>query len=230
MKALITTPTPSLENSLEFYSRLEFTVLSLEESNQAIVSDGMVHIQIDSIRTARAGIKFYKENWADIVDQLKTLTPVHKLENGWLLADASGSWIYLIHGEYPLNDLPELPQSVLGNYAGLSLEVISIERAMPVWQALGFQMNMGSPEQGWITMQNEDDVTISLMNPLACPHLFFNPSLTYFNSGNNLENIQKIREAGIEITEEITAFNTEGIADNVILRDPGGYGFFIFND
>ena len=32
------------------------------------------------------------------------------------------------------------------------------------------------------------------------------------------------------ITEEITCFNSEGIADNVVLRDPGGTGFFIFND
>ena len=29
---------------------------------------------------------------------------------------------------------------------------------------------------------------------------------------------------------KITQFNKEGIVDNVIIRDPGGYGFFIFND
>jgi hypothetical protein len=42
--------------------------------------------------------------------------------------------------------------------------------------------------------------------------------------------IQKIRDLNIPITEEITAFNTECIVDNVIIRDPEGFGFFVFND
>ena len=64
----------------------------------------------------------------------------------------------------------------------------------------------------------------------SCPHLFFNPSLTYFNSGRNPEVIAGIRAAGIPISEEITIFNKEGRVDNIIIRDPGGYGFFLFND
>jgi hypothetical protein len=68
------------------------------------------------------------------------------------------------------------------------------------------------------------------MAPNACPHLFFNPSLTYFNGKNNLQIIENIRKSGVDITEEITVFNKEGIVDNVILRDNGGLGFFIFSD
>lgn len=71
---------------------------------------------------------------------------------------------------------------------------------------------------------------VSLMRPLNCPHLFFNPSLTYFNGGRNPEVIAAIRKAGVPISEEITHFNSRGEVDNVILRDPGGYGFFVFND
>jgi len=73
-------------------------------------------------------------------------------------------------------------------------------------------------------------MAVSFMQPNSCPHLFFNPSMTYFNGKNNLPIIAKIREAGILITEEITHFNQEGIVDNIIIRDPGGYGFFIFSD
>jgi len=54
--------------------------------------------------------------------------------------------------------------------------------------------------------------------------------LTYFNGKQNLEVIEKIRNNAIPITEEITHFNKEGIVDNIIIRDPGGYGFFIFSD
>jgi hypothetical protein len=68
------------------------------------------------------------------------------------------------------------------------------------------------------------------MKPLTCLHLFFNPSLTYFNGGNNLAVIENIRKLGIPITEEITHFNKDGIVDNIIIRDPGGFGFFVFND
>ncbi len=68
------------------------------------------------------------------------------------------------------------------------------------------------------------------MKPNACPHLFFNPSLTYFNGKNNIDIIAKIRALNISITEEITHFNKEGKVDNIIIRDPGGFGFFLFND
>lgn len=46
----------------------------------------------------------------------------------------------------------------------------------------------------------------------------------------NLAVIKKIRELNIPIVEEISTFNKEGIVDNIIIRDPGGYGFFIFSD
>ena len=79
------------------------------------------------------------------------------------------------------------------------------------------------------TLRNLDFVS-RIFAPNACPHLFFNPSLTYFNSGKNLEVVEKLRKADVPILEEITAFNPEGKVDNVILRDPGGFGFFVFND
>ena len=98
------------------------------------------------------------------------------------------------------------------------------------WSIFGYEITTGKEEQGWIVMTKEGFLPISIMKPFACPHLFFNPSLTYFNGGNNLPVIKKIRNLGIPITEEITEFNKEGIVDNVIVRDPGGLGFFVFND
>ncbi|MFK8104239.1 MAG: hypothetical protein AB8G15_17055 [Saprospiraceae bacterium] len=68
------------------------------------------------------------------------------------------------------------------------------------------------------------------MKAFACPHLFFNPSLSYFNGKENLAIITELRARKIPLTEEITFFNPEGIVDNVIVRDPGGLGFFVFSD
>ena len=45
-----------------------------------------------------------------------------------------------------------------------------------------------------------------------------------------MEIIEKIRELNFPITEEITHFNDQGIVDNIIIRDPGGFGFFLFSD
>jgi hypothetical protein len=87
------------------------------------------------------------------------------------------------------------------------LETTDIVKFIKVWQNLGFKKTMGSLEQGWITFQNGDGMGVSLMKPMSCPHLFFNPSLTYFNGKKNPEIIQKIRELGVPIAEEITHFN-----------------------
>lgn len=229
MQSLIQTPTNQLKNSLDFYQKLGFKVLSNKE--QTIVTDGKAVIEINPDRFARAGVKLYKKKWTAEVTKLRKITTVHKTDKGFILSDASGVWIYLVEGILNVKHKPTKASfSVLGNYAGLSLESTAIATSVAVWKALGFKTS-GSPEQGWVACMNDDGMTVNIMNPQMCPHLFFNPSLTYFNGKeNNPKVIKRIRALKIPITEEITHFNDEGAVDNVIIRDPGGYGFFIFND
>ncbi|HCR54865.1 MAG TPA: hypothetical protein DIW27_10645 [Cytophagales bacterium] len=229
MQSLIHTPTNQIQNSLEFYQKLEFKVLP--DKTRTLVTDGKAVIEINPDRFARAGVKLYRKSWSKELTQLKKLTNIHNISEGFLLSDASNVWIYLMEGESKVKHKPAKTSfSVLGNYAGLSLETLDMERSVAIWKALGFEIN-GSPGQGWVACKNEDELTVNIMNPLMCPHLFFNPSLTYFNGKeNNPQVIKKIRSLNIPITEEITHFNDRGIVDNVIIRDPGGYGFFIFND
>lgn len=229
MQSLIHTPTIKLDNSLSFYKQLGFKLLT--DKAQTLVTDGKTVIELNPDRFARAGVKLYNNSWTKEVTKLKKLTSVHKTSNGFLLADPSGVWIYLISGELKIKYKPVKESfSVLGNYAGISLESADIARSVAVWKALGFKTS-GSIEQGWIACKNEDELVVNIMSPLMCPHLFFNPSLTYFNGKeNNPKVIKRLRELNIPITEAITHFNDKGVADNVIIRDPGGYGFFIFND
>lgn len=226
---IIQTPTPNFNQSKDFYQRLGFTLISQDPYR---VSDGKVVIEINPDRFTRAGVLLYRDSWATEAEALGQLGPVLQIENGYILNDQSGTRISLLEAKRGSanNKNNHSPVSILGNYAGLSLEVIDIAEAVKIWKILGFEKTMGSAEQGWVTYQNEDGAGVSFMKPNVCPHLFFNPSLTYFNSGKNLEVIAKIKEAGIPIKEEITVFNKEGIVDNVILTDPGGYGFFVFND
>jgi hypothetical protein len=229
MNTIIQTPTNGLSNSLEYYTTLEFEVIS--EASPTIVTDGKVAIEINPDRYARAGVKLYASSWQSIIPELEKHTAVIKTDAGYLLSDPSGVWLYLNEGESPYSALPaEKSSSVLGNCAGLSLETTDIERSLAIWKIAGFDNITGAIEQGWVAATNAEGHGVSLMKPNACPHLFFNPSLTYFNGAKNLDIIAKIRALNIPIAEEITHFNKEGIADNIIIRDPGGLGFFLFSD
>lgn len=229
MKTIIQTSTNQLQESLDFYSKLNFTKI---ENHFNLMTDGKVIIEINDNRFARAGMKMYRNSWSEIVSELETVTTVLKQENGYLLSDFSGVWIYLMEAEdFDLEiDLSAVKSSTLGNFVGVSLETIDIRESLKVWEILGFSKKMGEIEQGWATYANEDGMSVSFMKANSCPHLFFNPSLTYFNGANNLKIIEQIRDLNIPITEEITVFNKKGIVDNIIIRDSGGLGFFLFSD
>jgi predicted lactoylglutathione lyase len=225
--AHIQTPTPKLSTSQSFYIRLGFKPIT---ENQTVFSDGKAIIEINADRFARAGIKLFQSSWQKEKEELEKTSKCISLPNGYMLTDPNGVWIYLLEGNSGLN--PDAEQSsfgVLGNYAGMALEAIDMEKSADFYQKLGFQTAGGAPESGYVTYQREG-FAISLLKALNCPHLFFNPSLTYFNGKQNPAIIQNIRELNIPITEEITVFNKEGLVDNVIIRDPGGLGFFVFND
>ncbi|WP_113922566.1 hypothetical protein [Cognataquiflexum aquatile] len=227
MQALIQTPTPYLDASIDFYSKLGFKQIS---ENPIIFSDGKANIEINPNRYARAGLRFFKDSWSVEISKLKAIAEIHPTKDGHLLADPSGVWIYLVDGK-PGFDLKEeeLSFSTLGNYMGISLESTDAKKSFEIYQILGFQLAFGSIDSGFFAL-TANGFSISIMKPNSCPHLFFNPSLTFFNGKNNLEVIAKIRSLEIQMAEEITYFNKEGIVDNIIIRDPGGLGFFIFND
>ncbi len=229
MTVIVHTPTNHLEQSLGFYKKLQYK--NLTEENANILTDGHAIIEINPDRYARAGLKIYKQSWAKEIVALEKLTTVHKLAEGHLVNDFNGCWIYLMEGEMnPAPDLAGKSTGLTGNFQGMSLESSDMARSVEVWEALGFSIKMGTVENGFLLLDNQEGFTISLMKPQTCPHLFFNPSLTFFNGENNIKVIENIRKAGIQIAEEITHFNKEGIVDNIIIRDPGGLGFFIFSD
>lgn len=225
-QTIIQTPTPDVEKSKDFYDRLGFKKLS---DKPLFFNDGKFIIEINPERTARAGLKMFADDWGDAISSLKEKTAVIELDGGQVASDPNGVWVYLEKGSIEFEPGDE-SHGITGNFAGISIEAVDIDATVAFWEALGFEKGMGDVEQGWAVYSNGGPVGVSIMKTGMCPHLFFNPGLTYFNSGKNLENIAKLREAKIPITEEITHFNEEGIADNVIINDPGGLGFFVFND
>jgi len=227
--AIIQTCTGNLSASKIYYQKLGFTLLS--ENDPTLLTDGQFLLEINPQKTARTGLKLYRQDWSEVVAKMEQMTTVVLFDTGHLISDPNGVKVYLMQGEMNNTyDLTKQPTSILGNFAGLSIEAVDVAKTINFWQTLGYQKTMGSLEQGWLAFTNETAVGISIMRPLMCPHLFFNPSITYFNGGKNLPVIDKIRSVNIPIIEEITVFNREGIVDNVILCDSGGLGCFVFND
>lgn len=226
MQTIIQTPTRDLKESILFYKKLNFNIL-----DNNIVTDGKVFIEINEHQFARVGIKFYKKDWTSILINLEKVVNITEIEDAYLFAMPSGTWVYLMKKE--LNTVileAEKSFSTLGNFAGVSLESTDIQKSTQILEFLGFTKTMGKIEQGWVAYTNKKGFGISIMKPMMCPHSFLNPSLTYFNGLENKSIISKIRTLEIPIEQEITHFNKEGIVDNIILRDGGGLGFFLFSD
>ena len=228
MNTVIHTGSPDLARSKEFFTKLDFQVLPTKDSTCFI--DGNFIIEVNDTHFARPGVKLYGNNWAGKLDEW-AFTSVNPEEGLYILRDPNGVWVYLQEGEGP--KIPaELTgkASAVGTCMGVSIETLDPLVSLVFWQTLGFQVQMGSAEQGFIVLQNEEGFGLSMMKAWTCPHTFLTPSLTYFNGKKNPEIIKGIRENGIAMEEEVTVFNEEGIVDNIIIREPGGYGFFVFND
>lgn len=226
MNVVIQTPTPDILKSKTFYTMMGFTQIT--DSNA--FTDGKSIIEINPERFARPGIKLIAESWSNEVEVLNSITKVIKTDTGYLLGDCTGTWIYLIESTESLTIPENCSPSLFGNNQGLTIESIDIEKAANIWNAIGFKTVAGKIEQGWISLVNIGGVVINIMTPNCCPHLFLNPSISYFNGTNNPGMIEKIRTTGIEIKEEITHFSKENTVDNILMADPGNIGFFIFND
>ena len=229
MKAIINTPTPSLVQSIDFYQKLNFEIVN--DNDLTYACSGPLIILINEKRSARAGIIFYNDDWTQVSSELDKKYSTIEIENGILTCDPNGVVVSLYSMDhFPSISVSKEVNSIAGNFHGLSIEAFNFQKSLDFWQIFDYKIDMGSAAGGWVAMSNSTGIGIGMMKFNMCPHLFFNPSFTYFNSGNNLPVIQAIRDKGITITEEITHFNKEGIVDNIIIRDPGGFGFFIFND
>lgn len=226
MQTIVQTPTPNYKVSVDFYEKIGFK--SFIKNDKTYMHSNGIIIEINKDKFSRAGLKCLRNNWDTFLSDKGLIEKATKTQNGYLITSPSGCCIYLEEVEI---DIPENNiQPLIGNYGGFALETNQIEESVEFWIKFGYTKTMGDVNQGWVALSNNEGFTISLMKHLCCPHLFFNPSLSYFNGKENNAIIERIREVKVEITEEITHFNPDGIVDNIIIRDPGGLGFFIFND
>lgn len=222
----VKTPTPDLARSLDHWRRAGFAPTG---AGEGVISDGQVVIHVDTHRSMRPGVVLTRDGWGETLGALEPFGPVHEAPGGGhMVAAPSGTWVYLVEGP-ALDPAAEGAEPLLGKFVGLSIESPRVADSRRFWEALGFSWTHGDEAQGWLSLEGPDG-GLSLMRPFVCPHLYFNPGLTYFNGGRNPEILPELRRRGLEFAEEITVFNDRGEVDNVVLRDPGGLGAFVFND
>lgn len=228
MKITIQTPTPNLQSSISFYEKLSYS--QIKHNTKILFTDGQVIVEINPNRYARAGIRLYKSTWKSEVEKLRPVLSVIDFNDRHLILGPGNLWVYLVNEVLePTQSLTDFSQSTLGGFAGIGIETADIKVTDFILSTIGFKGGGDLEKSSYIFWQYNGFV-ISAMQPLSCPHLFFSPSLTYFNGKGNLEIIEKVRNLNLPIAEEINHFNDQGIVDNIILRDPGGLGFFVFND
>lgn len=229
MKAIIQIATPSLERSLDFYERSNFKYFKQDDKTYIHCKPFIALLNDDPY--ARSGIRIYDEKWERLLIDKKLEKNTTKTSEGYIIKSPEGCPMYLDTSPTYLINTPENHEhAIFGNYAGFSLESTNLNYSIDFWGIFGFEVSNGDPTQGWVELKDVNGFALSLLGYQACPHLFPIPSISYFNGGNSLAAIEKIKTQKLTILEEITRFNKEGIADNIIVMDPSGFGFFVFND
>ena len=203
---LLESPLIKKEESITFYTKLGFDV---DYTNGVyLAKENRFGIVLNPDKNSSVALRIYGRK--------KTTSFV----------SPSGVLIRLFNHECPFA-LGE-KSSILGNYSGISLETNSLRDSFLFWQELGFEGNY-SPSPGWIELSNKGQ-QLSIQKAKLCPHVFHNPSVSFFNGQKNKKIIHKIKQVELPIEEEVRFSSQEEVAQNIILKDPGGIGFFIFND
>ena len=196
MKLTLQTPTADLNQSIVFYEKLGFEIQTL--GSRIVALDAQNCIEINPERTARVCIQLHQSNWNKTLLELKSHTPIIKTKEGYLITDPNGIWIKLIVETWDEKITSSNYKSLLGNYAGVCIETLEVSKSYEFWNLLSFSSKSKDFSKGWIEMKSEVGDSISLIKAQQCPHLFFNPSVTYFNGSRNLEINESIKKLKLQ--------------------------------
>ena len=203
---LVESPLREKNKSIAFYTKLGFDIC--HEKELYLAKEQRFTILLNPEKKSQPALRLYNAK------ETKTMV------------SPSGTLIHLYQEEclYSKGN----SRAILGNYCGISLETNSLKDSFTYWRKLGFEGSY-SPTPGWIEL-NKVGQQLSIQKTNLCPHSFFNPSLTFFNGQKNKGIIDHIKQVELPIEEEVIFSAEDKIAQNMILKDPGGLGFFIFND
>ena len=126
---------------------------------------------------------------------------------------------------------PNLPGSVELGAFSISLNVKDLDASRVFYEALGFEVAGGDPEQNYLIMKNGESTIGLFYGMFEGQILTFNPGLTnrmeLLDEYLDIRQIQsRLSDAGLELTSEIDTGNAAGPA-SITLVDPDGNSILI---
>lgn len=232
MKAHIHVPVQNLKDSLAFFAKLQYSII-LESELDAYITDGCIVLHLAPKKMA-AGYTFYVEKLETQLAQLKEAGVACRLNLNQdssyqeiLVEEPNGVLVRFLQSA----DEPHLEKveasSICGAHYGIGIMAEDFVSSIDFWESLGFKLTNGTRESKSYVEMTNDTIPLGIYRPGSCPHLFENPSLTYFEK-DMADRIAKAKAAGVEFVEEITQFNEQGIVDHAIWKSPGGLHAFMF--
>ena len=126
---------------------------------------------------------------------------------------------------------PNLPGSVELGAFSISINVKDLDASRVFYEALGFEVAGGDPEQNYLIMKNGESTIGLFYGMFEGQILTFNPGLTnrmeLLDEYLDIRQIQtRLNDAGLELASEIETANTAGPA-SLTLVDPDGNSILI---
>jgi len=218
---------------MEFYRKLGYTLHEISERVHLAMDKNMAII-LNGEAGSRTGMVLYHENPVEIKEALADQHTIYRHADVDFTADYNNVRLFI----HPIDEQPDILEdadiayNMCGTCFGVGIESVHFEASILFWSLVGFTTDtVISDDLQYVTMKCAYGPDLTIFRPGNCPHAFQNPSLTYFNGKEgNKRVIDKLVDTKINIAEFVSVFNKEGIADNIIISDPGGLHSFIFND
>lgn len=126
---------------------------------------------------------------------------------------------------------PNLPGSIELGAFSISLNVKDLDASRVFYEALGFELAGGDPEQNYLILKNGESTIGLFYGMFEGQILTFNPGLTnrmeLLDEYLDIRQIQsRLKDAGLELASEVDADNTAGPA-SITLVDPDGNSILI---
>jgi len=221
--AFITLYTTNASAAEKFLDILGFRVIESDETS-TLLTDGNLYFDLRRSKQNTTMVSYCVNDIGNAVEMAQNLeieiaemSPHHVI-----MREPNGLLILLAGpGVISLREFDRNPMSIAGTLYEVSVETSDMERSIAWWQNVGFKVL--TRQQTWCTL-DDGNLKIGLYEKGSCPHLFRNPSITYFEP-DMAERIATLKGRGLTFAQEEGEIGMKGHA---IAESPDGQYFFLF--
>jgi hypothetical protein len=208
----------------QFLGTLGFSTIASDDES-TLLTDGNLYFDLRRAEKNKTMLSYCVHDVTNAVEMAQNLEIdiVEKSPHHVIVREPNGLLILLAGPDVvSLRDFEKKPSSLCGTFYEASLETNDVDRSIVWWQNVGFKVT--AHKDTWCTL-DDGKIMIGLYKKGNCPHLFRNPSLTYFEPDMG-ERIAELKKEGIQFLQEEKEIGMKGHA---IAESPDGQYFFLFS-